>query len=142
MFEFLFGGKRKIELIRELLEQRMREIGFDDMSYRLRIKELGNAQLIGTPEGGIVTIVETAIKLQKKGVSLPSIITAIENHRKSAGHSPNAFFEIMQMANKNEFDNSITAYCLYRLEIEDPGKVSMHQCIRAVNQSVQEIESW
>ena len=41
MFDFMFGGKRKLELIRELLEQRMREEGFDDMDSRLKVKELG-----------------------------------------------------------------------------------------------------
>lgn len=62
MFEFVVGGKRKLELIRELLEQRMREEGFDDMGSRLRVKELGKLQLLGTPEGAIVTIVETVFK--------------------------------------------------------------------------------
>ena len=57
MFDFAFGGKRKLELIRELLEQRMREEGFDDMDSRLQVKQLGKLQLLGTPEGGIVTIV-------------------------------------------------------------------------------------
>lgn len=49
MFDFLFGGKRKLELIRELLEQRMRDLGFDDMESRLKVKELGNVELMGTP---------------------------------------------------------------------------------------------
>jgi hypothetical protein len=35
MFDFIFGGKRKLKLISELLEQRMREQGFDDMDSRL-----------------------------------------------------------------------------------------------------------
>jgi hypothetical protein len=41
MFNFLFGGKQKLELIRELLEKRMREEGFDDMDSRLQVKQLG-----------------------------------------------------------------------------------------------------
>ena len=91
MFDFAFGGKRKLELIRELLEQRMREEGFDDMDSRLKIKELGRLQLIGTPEGAIVTIVETVIKSQKQGALLTSILSSIENHRNSLGSNPKEF---------------------------------------------------
>jgi len=35
MFDFILGGKRKLKLISEHLEQRMREQGFDDMDSRL-----------------------------------------------------------------------------------------------------------
>ena len=45
MFDFIFGGKRKLELIRELLEQRMKEEGFDDIDSRLRVKELGVSRI-------------------------------------------------------------------------------------------------
>ena len=45
MFDFVFGGKQKLELIRELLEQRMRGIGFDDMDSKLQIKQMSNFQL-------------------------------------------------------------------------------------------------
>ena len=56
MFDFIFGDKRKAELIRELLKQRTRADSFDDIEYRLKIKSMGNFQLIGTLEGTIVTL--------------------------------------------------------------------------------------
>ena len=142
MFDFIFGGKRKLELIRELLEQRMREEGFDDMDSRLQIKGLGNIQLIGTPEGGIVTIVETVIKSQRQGALLASILSSIENHRKNLGSDPQEFAEIINMARGSEAGDSVGAYCYYRLNIEHPGIVSIEQCMRALSQCAQEIASW
>lgn len=118
MFDFIFGGKRKLELIRELLEQRMREEGFDDMDSRLRVKELRKLQLLGTPEGGIVTIVETVIKSQRQGALLASILSSIENHRKALGSDPQEFAEIINMASGPQAGDSVGAYCYYRLNIE------------------------
>lgn len=66
MFDFLFGGKKKLELIRELVEQRMRDVGFDDMDSRLKVKQLSNLQLMGTPEAAIVTIIEATLKMQQR----------------------------------------------------------------------------
>jgi len=142
MFDFMFGGKRKLELIRELLEQRMREEGFDDMDSRLRVKELGKAQLLGTPEAGIVTIVETVIKRQRQGVLLASILLSIENHRSTLGSDSQEFAEILEIAKGPQAGYSVGAYCFYRVNTEHPGLVSMEQCIRAVDQSAKEISSW
>jgi hypothetical protein len=139
MFDFAFGGKRKLELIRELLEQRMREEGFDDMDSRLQVKQLGKLQLLGTPEGGIVTIVETVTKSQRQGALLASILSSVENHRKSLGSDPHEFAEIMKLARGPQAGDSVVAYCFYRLNIEHPGRVSIEQCMRALTQCVPEI---
>lgn len=142
MFDFIFGGKRKLELIRELLEQRMREEGFDDMDSRLRVKQLGKLQLLGTPEGGIVTIVETVITSQRQGALLASILSSIENNRKVLGSDPHDFAEIMKLASGPQAGDSVGAYCFYRLNIEHPGRVSIEQCMRALEQCAPEIASW
>lgn len=142
MFDFVFGGKRKLELIRELLEQRMREQGFDDMDSRLQVKELGNMQLLGTPEGAIVTIIETVIKSQKQGALLASILSSIENHRKKLGSNPHEFAEIINIARGPQSGESVGVYCYYRLNIEHPGRVSVEQCMSALEQCAQEIASW
>jgi hypothetical protein len=142
MFDFVFGGKRKLELIRELLEQRMREQGFDDMDSRLRVKELGNMQLLGTPEGAIVTIVETVVKAQKQGALLTSILSSIENHRKTLGSNPVDFADVLDMARGPQAGESVGFYCYYRLSIEHPGRISAEQCISALDQCAPEIASW
>ena len=142
MFDFMFGGKRKMELIRELLEQRMREEGFDDMDSRLKVKELGSLQLIGTPEGGLVTIVDTFVKSQRQGVLLSQILASIENHRKSLGSDPQKFSEIIEIARGAEAGYSVGFYCHYRLGIEHPGLFSLEQCMKAFNQCAQEIATW
>lgn len=142
MFEFLFGGNRKLELIRELLEQRMREEGFDDMDSRLKVKQLGKVQLMGTPEGAIVTIVETVIKSQRQGALLAHILSSIENHRGSLGSDSQLFSRIVDIASGAQAGESVGMYCLYRLSIEHPGRVSHEQCIKALDQSAKEIASW
>ena len=142
MFDFAFGGKRKLALIRELLEQRMREDGFDDMDSRLKVKELGRLQLLSTPEGAIVTIVETVVKSQKQGALLGSILSSIEEHRKSLGSDPEAFAEILNLASGPDAGESVGAYCFYRVELESPGRVAFHQCMRALGHAASEITSW
>ena len=143
MFDFMFGGKRKLALIRELLEQRMREEGFDDMDFRLQVKELGNFQLLGTPEGVIVTIVETVIKSQKKGLLLSQILASIENYRKKlSGSDLQGFSEIMNIASGPQAGESVGLYCYYRISIEHPGRVSQEQCMKALEQCAQEIATW
>lgn len=142
MFDFMFGGKRKLELIRELLEQRMREEGFDDMDSKLRVKQLSKMDLMGTPEGAIVTIVETVMRLQKQGALLSQILSSIENHRKSLGSNPQEFSEILEVARGPEAGNSVGMYVYYRLNIEHPDRVSVEQCMSALDQSATEISSW
>ncbi|MBL1263625.1 hypothetical protein [Candidatus Methylomicrobium oryzae] len=142
MFDFVFGGKRKIELIRELLEQRMRDVGFDDMEYRLKVKELSNMQLIGTPEGDIVTIIGTVIKLQKKGLIIKDIIESIEDHRKILGQDRNELLNILKIASgpAHEAGGAIPMYCWYRLTIEKPpGIMTEEQFQNAFMQAAEEL---
>ena len=141
MFDFMFGGKRKLERIRERVEQRMREAGFDDMDSKLRVKQLGKIQLMGTPEGAIVTIVETVIKMQKRMVLLGQILSSIENHRRSLGSDPQEFSKILKVAQGPEAGNSVGMYVYYRLNIEHPGRVSVDQCMNSVGQSAMEISA-
>ena len=121
MFDFLFGGKQKIELIRELLEQRMRDIGYDDMHFRLQIKQMGNMQLMGTPEGTLVSIIETVIKLQRSGVLITQIIDKLEDHRRRIGHDASSYLTIKQTAqSRDDAGSAIPMYCKYRLDLEYP----------------------
>lgn len=139
MFDFMFGGKRKLELIRELIEQRMRESGFDDMESRLKVKQLGNLKLIGTPEGAIVTIVDTALKLQRNGALISQIIASIENHRRSLGHNPSDYEDILAMARQSvdKAGNAMPIYAMYRVNIENPGLLTTEQFESAFIQAVQ-----
>jgi hypothetical protein len=137
MFEFLFGGKRKLELIRELLEQRMREAGFDDLESRLKVKELNNTLLSGTPEAAIVTIVETTLKMQKQGILLFNILSAMENHRGSLGRNADTFNEILQVSRGPDAGYAVPMYIHYRVNLEAPGRMSADQIERAIAQCIQ-----
>jgi hypothetical protein len=137
MFDFLFGGKRKLELIRELTEQRMREVGFDDMHHRIQVKQLSNLQLISTPEGTIVTILESVLKMQRQGLLLVQILNSIESHRRSTGHDPNTFAEIIALARGQNAGDSVPMYVLYRVNLEAPGRMTEDQVFSAMNHAMQ-----
>jgi hypothetical protein len=143
MFDFLFGGKKKLELIRELLEQRMRGLGFDNMEYRLHVKQMSNLQLMGTPEAAIITIVESVFKLQKQGMIIAGIIQTIEDHRKSLGHNEFEFGRILSMATGtiSQAGEAIPEYCYYRLDIEQPGKMTDEQFINAFTQAAHALKN-
>ena len=137
MFDFLFGGKRKLELIRELLEQRMRDHGFNDMEHRIKVKEMSNLQLMGTPEGAIVTIIESVMKMQKQGLLLGQILISIEEHRKSLGHNASEFHEILTVARGSSAGDAVPMYTLYIVNIEAPGRVTEEQFTNAFIQATQ-----
>lgn len=139
MFDFLFGGKRKLELIRELLEQRMSDLGFGDMDSRLKIKQMSNMELMGTPEGAIVTIIESVLKMQGQGLALWQILTSIENHRSSLGGDPWKQMQIIEMSRRSadEAGESVPMYVMYRVHIEHPGRMSEAQFERAFIQAAQ-----
>ena len=135
MFDFLFGGKNKLNLIRELLEMRMKEAGFDDFEYRLKTKNLSNLQLVGTPEGTVVSIIEVVLKLQKSGKLLTEILQALEGHRARIGSDPETFRGILHLARSNSVEQASTAvarYCIYRAQLEHSNIIREKQIIRAM----------
>jgi hypothetical protein len=124
MFDVVFGGKKKLNLTRELVEQRMRSSGFDDLESRLQVKNLSNFQLSGTPEAAIISIIEVTLKLQKKNLFLSQILVAIEKHRERLGSEPDRFNQILQVTQSPNVEQASTAvflYCIYRVDIENTG---------------------
>ena len=94
---------------------------------------------MGTPEGLIVTIIETVISLQKKGLLLWQIIENIESHRKRIGENFTDYKKIINVAkgSSDEAHTSIPMYCLYRLSIEFPNKMNEMQFYSAFNQAAE-----
>lgn len=142
MFDFLFGGTRKLSLIRELLEQRMRKSGYDELEYRLEVKRLGNNQLTGTPEGTIVTILETIFKMQKNGLMLGQIISTIEDHRKRIGSDQNKFDIVLNTAQSANPGDCVTEYCTYRIYIEYNSMLNPSEVEDVVTEAMKEIPNW
>lgn len=89
IFDFISGGK-KVDLIRQLLIERIqndetaRKAGFTEFA----VKQLSEAQLLGSTEAAIVVIVETYSALGRQGVSEIDAINRIEAHRMALGHGP------------------------------------------------------
>ena len=142
MFDFLFGSEKKLSLIRELLEQRMRRSGYDELEYRLEVKRLGNNQLIGTPEGTIVTILETIFKMQKNGLMLGQIISSIESHREKIGSDKNEFNEILNVAQGSNSGECVTQYCSYRIYIEHNSMLNPSEVEDVIIEAMKEISNW
>jgi len=139
MFDFLAGGKRKLNLIRELLERRMSAEGYDALTYKLQIKELSNTQLLSTPEGSLVTILETVVKGQKRGMLLVNIISNIENHRKRLGTHPETFNEILQLTLGDNPGAAVGVYCVYRMDLEHPNILSEEQTMESIMLAMEEV---
>lgn len=138
MFEFMLGGKKKkIELIRELVEQRMMDEGFTDMEFKLHIKQMGSLQLLATPEANLVTIIQTVLRMQKSGALLVTILETIEEQRKSIGHDPAEYYDILRIAgDAKTAGDGFVFYCKYRMDVETGGIMTDQQFIRSMEQAM------
>ncbi len=141
MFGGLFGENRKNALIRELLEMRMRAAGFDDIEHRLRVKQLGKMELLGSPEATLVWIIEAVIKNEKRGAQLFQTLQLVEGQRKPRGDYLR-FNEILSEADHGNPGTALFDYCYYRLELEHYGVVTPEQCLQAIGTAIHEIKDW
>ena len=135
--------KIKLELICKLLAQRIRNLGFDELECR-KVKELNKMQLLGTPEGTIVTLIENIISLQRQGMLIGQIINSIENQRKTIGSNSIEFSEICNLTTGSieESGNAIPLYCLYRVNIEYQGIITEEEFGYAFMEATQEIMNY
>jgi|TARA_B100000780_G_C20964395_1_gene385001 hypothetical protein len=138
----MFGIGKRNALVRELLEQRMRASGFDDMNARLKVKALGTFKLMGVPEGTIVNILETVIREQNRGELLVNIIKGIENKRRRLGGIPRDFNNILQKSIGQNPSEAVFEFCAYRVEVEHYGVMDFDQVTDAVNQAAPVIAEW
>ncbi len=77
----------------------MQDNGFNEAECRLQIKKMTNTQLMGTPEATLFTILQSVIKLQRKGILLTPILNRIEQHRSFLGGSdPSKMNELVEIA--------------------------------------------
>ena len=134
-------GKRNA-LVRELLEQRMRASGFDDMGARLKVKEMGTFKLMGVPEGTLVNILETIIREQSRGALLVDIIKGIENRRRRAGGMPAEFNDILRETIGPNPANAVYLFCEYRMVVEHYGVMDADQVAEAINIASPIIATW
>lgn len=69
------------------------------------------------------------------------ILESIENHRKSLGQNLSVFAEIIGVASGSvgEAGNAIPLYCLYRINIEHPERMTEEQFGKAFTQAAQEL---
>ena len=104
-----FGPKRtKFDLIRDLIKTRLRE---DPIARAMgatpeMVDQQPDEVLIGTPEGTVVTILETYHSLRDRGASFAEALIAIERHR-------NQF-----ISGRMPITTSLSTYIIYRVQLE------------------------
>jgi hypothetical protein len=138
----LFGASKKTTLIRELLEQRMRKSGFDELDYRLQIKRLSSFKIMGTPEALIVTVAESVINGQQKLAPLTAILRSLENHRKRIGHIETQFNDIIKIAEGSNAGESVCLYCSYRISLEHDSLLDQDEVEEVLEKVIPEIANW
>jgi len=108
-FKSIFGGPEgkisKKELIRKLVKMRIKRPALfsNDVSAQ-DIDRMGALMLNSLPEGTIVTIVETYIKLSQQGLSDQEIFYQIDSRRPGKGVLPSPL--------------TLSSFVNYRLDIE------------------------
>lgn len=147
MFGFLFGNKneKKFGLIKKLIRIRMTEAGFDKDYTNKEIESLSRFRLMGTPEGTIVTILDTVTQSQKRGALLAHILPHMEKTRRLSGGSDlNKMNQIVQLAfDANKAGSSVPAYCIYRVGLEYPNTpIKSEQIHKAIILAMEDIVSW
>ncbi|GMU22711.1 MAG: hypothetical protein AMXMBFR13_27960 [Phycisphaerae bacterium] len=109
LFAKLFGDTAKSDLIRRLLLHRVRNApGLAFMEPEIR--SFSDFQLLASPEGTIVTIVETWLQLIRQGCSEDDAFARIEAHRSSLGKSGTLPSPL-----------TLSSYINYRLDLEHDG---------------------
>jgi hypothetical protein len=78
--------ERKFWLVRKLLDERVKESFF--LRRLGKIDSMTDFQVMGTPEGSIVTIVESYNVLCSLGAPVEQIFSALEAHRQPRGQAP------------------------------------------------------
>ena len=118
MFGFRHG--KRVALIKELVETRLKLRGSDDVNNRLYIKSLGSFQTFSLPEGTIVALLEAAIVGQSKGVMLHHVLQRQETQRSLVSGSDNhTFQEIIKICLESNPAEAMLKYCSYRINIEN-----------------------
>jgi len=108
-FKSIFGGLEgkisKKELIRELVKMRInRPALFSNDVSEHDVDRMGAIMLNSLPEGTIVTIIETYIKLGQQGLSDQEIFYRIDSRRPGQGVMPSPL--------------TLSSFIQYRLDIE------------------------
>ena len=131
----ILNENKKVSIIRALIGKRMSRSGFDGMTVSNELNQLTEPQLMSTPEAMVVTIIETALVLQNRGLLIAQIVEAIERHRAQLGTNENEMKMIKTIAS-GSVDRAHTAipyYCLYRMKIEFPGLMTDEQMLVVYN---------
>lgn len=135
MSSSIFSHATKVAVIQSLIERRMSRSGYDELTISKELTQLSEPQLMSTPEAMLVTVIETTLVLQQRGLLIGQIVESIERHRSQLGTNENQMNMIRAVAS-GPLDRAHTAipyYCLYRMKIEFPGVIADNDMLTVYN---------
>lgn len=141
----MFGrGRKRIALIKELVEQRINGRGASSLEGRLMIKSLNSFKAMSLPEATIVVIVEAIVKGQMAGIPLSAILQRLEKQRSASGHYPSVFSSILETAEGHNPASAMIDYLAYRNNIEAPpeGQLDYGEVSQMAEIAYMQIRSW
>lgn len=145
----MFGfGKmsKRVALIKELVEQRFKLRGQDNIESRLFVKSLGTLNSMSLPEATLVTILEAAIVGQSKGLMLRDALLKQESLRRLKGSDQEKFAEIIELSVGPNPAIALALYCRYRLCMESNNKgispLDDDEIMHMLPIAMEEIYSW
>lgn len=141
----MFGkNKKRVALIKELVEQRLENRGVSSVDSRLEIKALGTLAVLCLPEATIVVVLEGVVKAQSRGIPLGQELIRVEQQRSRQGHESSAFARIMDKANGSNPAEAMIDYLYYRNQLEAPaeGKLTWDEVAGMIRTAYMEIRSW
>ncbi len=126
LFSNLFGGDKRVKVIREIIAMIAEIEGLSEREIASNLSSLTDNQALSSTIGGIVVNIDTISKLQESGAFLLSILKHIENNRRSLGHNPSQFDEVLRTCQSNP-GAAAMQFLHYRHNIENPGTLSDEQ---------------
>lgn len=115
-----------VALLRSLIEIRMHSEGFSDPESIRNIHNLGTTKLAGTPEASVFVILKQIVAGVNQGKLLATVLQDIERVRGKAQSDPGVFTQVLAIARAPgaEAGQAPAAYCMYRLSLEHPGRLT------------------
>ena len=137
-------SRKRIALIKEMIEVRLKHRGVDSVQARLSVKALGSFSAMSMPEATIVTVLEGIKAAYRRGTPLAHELIRIEKQRYRSGHDGLWFDEILALNHNENPGATFIDFLYYRNQMEAPenGKLTKDEVNFLVEIAVTEIWSW
>ena len=131
MFDFLFGGKERVNLTKKLLDRKGKD------------SSIAKYKLMSTPESLIAAMVQVAVVSQKRGAPIFQIIQHIESKTPWVNKyiDPRSYDFLLEEAMKSpaEADQALRKYINLRVRIDYPYGITKDEIDLDVQLAIEEL---